>query len=194
MLLQMTKERLIQQLVLIQHCLASRQVQWVVGGSTGLLLRGLPLLRLPNDLDIYADDDHALIIHQVLASFAIDEQQLSYSPIYRSLLSHYHFDGVKVELVGGFQVRAQQSYYDVEVTHFLAPYSEQIVLGESTISVVPLAHELLFNVLRERDDRVALIAQAMKADMSAHFPILQKLMKRNDISNEVKERIHGELQ
>jgi hypothetical protein len=54
---------------------------------------------------------------------------------------------------------------------------------------VPLAHELLFNVLRVREDRVRLIADAMSGGGGEHDAALAMLVACNDITSEIGEQL-----
>ncbi|GMX65222.1 hypothetical protein Elgi_44920 [Paenibacillus elgii] len=164
---------------------------WLVGGSTGLLLQGVQLAAQPRDLDLYADQRAAEDLHMALRRYATDEQTESETPIYRSMLSHYEMNGVKVELVGAFEVRAMDSEYRVEAeylarTHALAvPYSEG-----KTVRLMPLAHELVFNVLRDRPDRYEAIARVCQArEPERHRLALDDLMARNRFSGELSDRL-----
>ncbi|MNJ48251.1 hypothetical protein D3C77_434410 [compost metagenome] len=44
---------------------------------------------------------------------------------------------------------------------------------------MPLAHELLFNVLRERPDRYTAVAQVIRSSPDHHMPLLQALLAGN---------------
>ncbi|AZN40709.1 nucleotidyltransferase family protein [Paenibacillus albus] len=158
------------------------KAKWLIGGSTGLLLRGMELEKLPRDLDLYADEADAAVLHQALLPYAIDEQHQSVSPIYRSVLSHYVIEGIQVELVGGFVVTAGEDCYKVEVRDTLASRQALIEAGDYKLGIVPLGHELWFNVLRRREDRVALIASQIRQEPDQHAEAVQYIASRNQLS------------
>ncbi|TJY44357.1 hypothetical protein E5161_02955 [Cohnella pontilimi] len=162
---------------------------WVVGGSTGLAVRGARLDRPPRDLDIYADETDMDAIHRRLTEYALDTPTPSQTGQYRSRLSHYSVEGTVVELVGGFEVRAGGSLYRTEVREMLDPYGEDFHVNGQKVKVVPLAHELLFNVLRERGDRTELAASLIREQPDRHLPVLNILLERNDLSAETAERL-----
>lgn len=166
----------------IAETVAGTEAKWLIGGSTGLLLRGMELENLPRDLDLYADEADAAVLHQALLPYAIDEQHHSVSPIYRSVLSHYLIEGIQVELVGGFVVTAGDDCYKVEVRDTLAERQATIQAGAYTLGIVPLAHELWFNVLRGREDRVALIASAIRLKPDRHAEAVRTLASRNQLT------------
>jgi hypothetical protein len=172
----------------IAGAVAPTGAKWLVGGSTGLLLRGIELPAPPRDLDIYADDEAAQAIHAALRPFAVDEQQLSVSPIYRSLLSHYDIEGVQVELVGGFVVASGAERYAVEVEDVLEPMRTTIEVGAQTVGVVPLAHEFWFNVLRARRDRTELIGRRIREELALHLDALDLIVSRNRFSAALQDQ------
>jgi len=135
--------------------LAGAGIAWVVGGSAGLMLRGLPLPAPPRDLDLYADPADAKAMHEALAIWAVDRPVRSVTERYESILSHYRVEDVNVELVGGFVVADRGCRYEVRVREVLLPETESRILEPcgAGAAIVPLAHELWFNWLRGRRDR-----------------------------------------
>lgn len=158
--------------------LAGTGAGWIVGGSAGLMLRGIPLLSPPRDLDLYADLPDAAVIHEALAAAAVDGPTRSTTPIYESVLSHYRSDGgVSIELVGGFVVSARGCRYEVGVRERLLPHADKLHVSpcSAAVALVPLAHELWFNWLRGREDRVSMIAAAMRDEPERHLPAYRAL-------------------
>ncbi|WP_308639130.1 hypothetical protein [Paenibacillus silvisoli] len=163
---------------------------WLIGGSAGLLLRGLEIGRPPRDLDLYADEADAALLHQALLPYAVDEQHESVSPIYRSVLSHYLIEDIQVELVGGFVVSAGGDRYEVEVAEVLFPLQQPVPIGESlVVGIVPLAHELWFNVLREREDRTRLIASQIRKEPDRHMEAARIIASRNSLTVKTKQYV-----
>ncbi|PZD93517.1 hypothetical protein DNH61_23135 [Paenibacillus sambharensis] len=164
---------------------------WVVGGSAGLMLQGLNLAEPPRDLDIYADKDDAASIHALLSGYATDRPTYSVTPIYESVLSHYDIARVSVELVGGFVVSAGEDRYTVRVRNDLMPHASLIKVGSAGLSaaVVPLAHELIFNLLRSRMDRVEVVAAAMSDAPQRHGPALRALVAASSLTPVTEQRL-----
>lgn len=160
-------------------------VPWVVGGSTGLALRGAKLDRQPRDLDVYADREAIPVLHERLAAYAVDGPADNETAIYRSVLSHYDLAGTVVELVGDFRIEASGSAYRTEVELSLYPHADDTVAGNAHAKLVPLGHELIFNVLRNRMDRAQAVGGLIAADPSKHLPVLRMLIERNRLSDEV---------
>ncbi|WP_112882618.1 hypothetical protein [Paenibacillus montanisoli] len=163
--------------------------RWLIGGSAGLLLRGLELGRPPRDLDLYADEADAAVLHKALLPYAVDEQHESVSPIYRSVLSHYLIEGIQVELVGGFIVSAGGDRYEVEVAEVLSPLQLPMTIGDCLVGIVPLAHELWFNVLREREDRTRLIASQIRKEPKLHMEAARIIASRNSLTAKTKQYV-----
>ncbi len=157
---------------------------WLVGGSCGLLLQGVALSREPRDLDLYADEPLVAEIYNKLSTFAVDGPAFSRTDRYESTLSHFLIDNATVELVGGFKVRSMESEYEVEAEWTAAECARLYKLGGQSLLVMPLAHELLFNLLRERPDRYVPIAGHMKGNLS-ETETLKELIRRNHISKRV---------
>ena len=180
-------------LAVIAQAAAASGIQWLVGGSAGLMLRGLELNTRPNDLDLYADEEDAFRLHKLLLPFAVDAQQESVTGIYRSVLSHYSIEGVSVELVGGFEIKSGKSHYQVEVTDVLAPHKHIIVMNGYEIGIVPLAHELWFNILREREDRIHLIAEELSKQSNEHIEAFLCIEAKNELDAELVGKVHALL-
>ncbi|MCM3627442.1 hypothetical protein M3194_08695 [Paenibacillus glycanilyticus] len=184
-------------LAAIVRALAGVEAAWVLGGSSGLLLRGVPLPAMPNDIDLYVDDDDYDQIYEILKPFATDAKLLSECGNYRSVLSHFIVEGISVELVGGFIVRADGSRYITEVRTLLNPHSESFAVKDAEgvwdVRVVPLAHELWFNLLRRREDRIAMIIDHYMKDETRHEEARRLIEKRNVLTVEARKQMHQRL-
>lgn len=187
---------LIPALEALEAALRPLDALWLVGGSTGLLLQGVALSAQPRDLDIYVDRNDVCGVHSALTAYAKDEQAESETAIYRSVLSHYDMDGVHVELVGGFEVRAYDSEYRVEAQYLASRFERTYTLGNGRIvRLMPLVHELIFNVLRERPDRYEAIAAACRREgREAQLAGLADLMNRNRFDERLRRRLFALLE
>lgn len=171
----------------LAELLESSKARWVVGGSTGLVLRGAQLDQAPRDLDIYTDSDNVLHIHKCLREFVMDEPAPSETERYRSILSHYQLSNTTVELVGGFRVTALHSVYTTEVNEVLFPNCDKVEIEGHRVPLVPLGHELIFNILRERKDRARVAGQLISKERVKHMPLLLMLLQRNQLAASVVE-------
>jgi hypothetical protein len=192
-------DRLSDALRQVQVILREVGTPWLVGGSCGLLLQGVPLSAPPRDLDLYADSVGVRELHLALSAFSTDTQVEDQTPIYRSILSHYSIDGIKVELVGGFEVSAQGSTYKVDADflfkHFASlvefPMDEPPLNSAEfeSIRLMPLEHELIFNLLRSRPDRYEGIAAVMRSRQMSFTKAMDELILRNDLSESLIQEI-----
>lgn len=165
------------------------QQGWLLGGSCGLWLQGVTLGAPPRDIDIYADMLDAVKLHEQLAEIMLDEPRLDKSGLYISRLSHYRLGNLTMELVGGFEVKTLDATYVTEVSSVLQEDAVSYQLEGVTVPVMPLAHELVFNILRERPDRYLAIAEVMRSSLEHHLPLLMKLFIRNGWNTVMLDRL-----
>jgi hypothetical protein len=185
----------------VQRELQQVKAPWLIGGSCGLLLQGVALNATPRDLDIYTDMPGAEEIHHALSAFSIDEPVEDQSGLYRSVLSHYAISGIKVELVAGFEVAAYDSFYKVEASFLYNKYAPEMIIPSETdptvdngaieipLKLMPLEHELLFNILRNRPDRYLAIAEVLVCRTIGMSAALLELIERNAISGTVVAKV-----
>ncbi|MDQ8735466.1 hypothetical protein [Paenibacillus sp. LHD-38] len=179
-------------LAVVKKATEASASEWVLGGSTSLMLRGFPLSALPRDLDIYCDEENIDAIHKALEPYALDQPAISETGMYHSILSHYLIHDIQVELVGGFQVKASGCHYETMVRKVLLDFSDHIYLSdvEVTVPIVPLAHELWFNFLRDRMDRVDLIVQAFAEAPALHGRAMHAIEAKNSFTAEALRSLH----
>ncbi|WP_215176874.1 hypothetical protein [Paenibacillus albidus] len=152
---------------------------WLLGGSSGLLLHNVPLSSPPRDIDLYADLAAAERLHGALSAYAVGEPAADWSKGCYSLRSHYRVQGVAVELVCGFQISSGLSKYIVEVERLMQHAPLQDYFGCEPVRLMPLAHELVFNMLRGRSDRYDQLADVMSRELPLHLPLLCELIHYN---------------
>jgi hypothetical protein len=172
----------LQAIEFIHTQLQAKHVTWLVGGSCGLLLQEVAIEKLPRDLDIYVDAKDAAVVYKALESYSTDQLVQSQTDIYTSFLSHFRILNVPVEVVGGFEVQDDQSHYQVEVNDFLDSFGATYDTGNCRFGLMPLAHELVFNMLRQRPDRYQEIAKIMRTNPDQYLTPLNKILERNSFS------------
>lgn len=165
---------------------------WLIGGSCSLMLQNVPLAAEPQDLDVYADEWEAAQLHEALKAYILDAPLYSETEIYRSTLSHYKMRGIVVELVGDFQIHSKNCVYQVKISGGLFDYAVEVKQGQGILRLMPLAHELVFNYLRNRQDRYIPIANVMKENMKAHDEALHYVLNNNHFHSTVIAEL-GEL-
>jgi len=161
------------------QCLNLTNKKWLLGGSCGLLLQGVKLLTPPHDIDLYADADSIKILHQALEKWSVDEQAVNQSGLYSSILSHYQHNRAQIELVGAFKVAVGTSRYEVKVETLLQHHAAAKELEGVAIRLMPLSHELIFNLLRDRSDRYQAIAEIMRKEPELHAALMDELLSSN---------------
>ncbi|NQX64902.1 hypothetical protein HQN90_02065 [Paenibacillus alba] len=169
--------------------LQAPHVRWLIGGSCGLLLQHVDIGRSPRDLDLYVDYQDVTAAHSCLQPYSVDVPMYNETPIYASILSHYIIDDNAVELVGDFKVKAMQSAYQVEASYLWEAHSQTVQITGHHVRLMPLAHELLFNLLRNRPDRYEAIRHTMLANPGLHMPVLNDLLQRNSWGTEFQHRL-----
>lgn len=183
-------DNVIRELGLIsQHLNDKNQVlPWLVGGSTGCLLQGVALKREPNDLDIYTDQAYVHRLHERLEQWVTQPETFSATNRYTSYRSRYRIGGVEIELVADLSVQTNRDgTYRVQIHNLLKPGARQIHIRSETISVMPLEHELIFNLLRDRSDRFKPIARTIQA-RGIDRPLWERLRACNTLSDCIWER------
>mgnify|MGYP001335397972 CR=1 FL=1 len=164
-----------------------------LGGSCGLMLQGVAVDRTPRDIDLYADVHRARQIDERLRSFATDRPRWDESELYRSVLSHYRIGDAAVELVGGFRVQSGGSVYQVRIEGGLEAFCPRVRVADMEWTVMPLAHELTFNLLRNRPDRTGPIASVMRGNWEAHREAVCWILANNSLSARHAAELRGLL-
>lgn len=166
-------------LLVTAESLNKAQSVWLLGGSCGLLFQDVELDKEPRDIDIYADTETIPALHQELKSWTKDAPHLDKEGMYESVLSHYDIEHYAVELVGGFRISSQESIYQVQIKDLLYDYAPQKTIHQVPIRLMPLCHELVFNILRDRKDRYEAIAEAIRAQPEDHEELLKIIISQN---------------
>ncbi|MBD0380602.1 hypothetical protein [Paenibacillus sedimenti] len=173
-----------------RHLMHVQESRWLIGGSCGLLLHNVEIQRIPRDLDLYVDQCDVASLHEALQTYSMDTPAHSETPIYSSILSHYDILGNAVEVVGDFRVAAQHSLYQVEAVYLWERHSRIVHVTDScSVKIMPLAHELLFNLLRDRPDRYEPIARVIRKQPAQHMPALQDLLARNSWGHDFRKKL-----
>ena len=162
---------------------------WLIGGSCGLLMQQIELPSMPRDLDIYIDKDAVRAFHREMLDFAVDEPAFSATERDSSTLSHYLVGDLPIELVAGFEVIVPQAFYRVDIEGLSSQYGPVTMLDGMKVQCMPLAHELLFNLLRDRPDRYIPIARRISDDLERQLPALQAIVMNNRIGEKWLRRM-----
>lgn len=83
--------------------------------------------------------------------------------------------------MGGFRIGSGSGQYSVDISK-LQPYAPECTFeGSGRLALMPLVHELIFNLLRGREERCRAIAELMKQDVAGHLPLLEQLIEENHL-------------
>ncbi len=81
--------------------LKDQPINWVVTGSLGMALQGVPVE--VHDIDLQTDKDGAYEIERLLAEYRVVQVRYKESERIRSHLGKLEIDGIQVEIMGAFQ-------------------------------------------------------------------------------------------
>lgn len=176
--------RVIPSLTQLASLCKDSESKWLLGGSCSLWLQDVSISAIPNDIDVYVDIQDVEDIHSRLVEYALDKPHMDESGLYRSCLSHYRLGDLTMELVGSFEVRTEGAIYRTEISDVLFPKAQKWRKGNIEISLIPLAHEFVFNMLRNRPDRYLSIATIIRNHPDKHLPLLSQLLANNKWSAE----------
>ncbi len=183
-----------QTIVTIDSYWNQNDVPWLIGGSCGLLLQGIPIGTMPRDIDIYVDTPSSEILHNNFKRYALDEPTYSKTDRYCSILSHYKISGVTIELVAGFEVRVPGATYLVDIRDTMVRLATEVRLSGVSVMVMPMAHEFIFNLMRERPDRYLSISNYMRKHLSETIPALREIVRKNQFDDAWIHRLGHLLQ
>lgn len=162
---------------------------WLLGGSCGLLLHGVRLSAAPRDIDLYCNLEDTLRLHQALLRYTVSAPEEDDSGGCYSLRGLYFIGEVKVELVGGFRIGGGSGQYAVDIG-LLQPHAPKCIYeGIGRLALMPLVHELIFNLLRCREDRCLAIAELIKQNVAVHLPLLEQLIQENQLEADLRTRL-----
>lgn len=173
----------------LDFCGTSKRAVWLLGGSCGLLLHGVQLSAPPRDIDLYCDLEDTPMLHQALQRYTVSRPEEDFSGGCFSLRGLYYLGEVKVELVGGFRIGSSPTQYAVNVGMLQHHASVNYYEGIGRVPLMPLVHELVFNLLRGREDRCQAIAGLIRENLAVHLPLLDQLIHENQLESGLHPRL-----
>jgi Aminoglycoside-2''-adenylyltransferase len=121
----------------ISDALDGSGVRWVVTGSFGFALQGLPVE--PHDIDIQTDAIGAYEIARRLAAYAVRPVAFVESARIRSHLGGLQIDGIPVEIMGDIQKRSADGSWEPPVD--LQRHRHEVEIDGMQIPVLSLTYE-----------------------------------------------------
>lgn len=124
-------------LAVIVDRLRDRAIAWVVTGSLGMALQGVPAQ--VHDIDIQTDEDGAYEIERCLAAYVVKPVRYSESERIRSHFGALEVDGIKVEIMGGVQKRLNDLDWEEPVR--VEDHRHWITVDRMRVPVLSLEYE-----------------------------------------------------
>lgn len=121
----------------IHHQLADGAVTWVVTGSTGFALQGLPVV--PGDIDIQTDEAGAYEIERRFAGCATGPVALRSDATLRSHFGALLLDGIAVEIMGDIRKRDADGAWEPPTD--LARHRRFLTVEDLRLPVLALEYE-----------------------------------------------------
>ena len=120
----------------LHAALRDRQILWVITGSAGFALRGLPFI--PNDIDLQTDEAGAYLLEAALSEFVVQPVAFSGTERIRSHFGQLRMGGIKVEIMGDVQKLVNGRW---QPPPNLAQHREWVPIDGLTLPVLSLAYE-----------------------------------------------------
>lgn len=117
--------------------LKDKNINWVVTGSLGFALQGVPVE--PNDIDIQTDREGAYEIERIFSEFVSKKVKFSSAERIRSHFGELIIDGIKVEIMGDIQKRLEDGNWEEPVN--LERYKRFVEVEGMKIPVLSLEYE-----------------------------------------------------
>jgi hypothetical protein len=121
----------------IMSRLEDKPIAWVVTGSLGMALQGVPVQ--VHDIDIQTDRDGAYEIERCLAEYVVEPVRYSESERIRSHFGMVEIDGIKVEIMGDIQKHLSDGGWEKPVK--VERYRRWVEVGGMRIPVLLLEYE-----------------------------------------------------
>jgi hypothetical protein len=169
---------------IIGNACKHNDVPWLLGGSVGLLLQGVPLQAKPRDIDLYTDTPYIEILFNQLSKYAAVPPHYSETGNYSSTLCRLEISTVPVEVVGSLTMKVDDSTYETRIAPL---YACKLSSEMDGVALMPLTHELIFNYLRNRPDRYLPIARKMRDHLPNHLNLFHEIVGMNLLQINVKD-------
>ncbi|GHO42682.1 GNAT family N-acetyltransferase [Ktedonospora formicarum] len=129
----------------IYERLTSSGIHWVITGSTGFALQGIPIF--PRDIDIQSDLAGVYAIEQLFSAYSTHSVALHEREFTRSYKGKLIIDGIEVEIMGELQKRGESGEWEA-----ITPLDEDkhiVPLEEMHLPVFTLEYEIeAYHILR----------------------------------------------
>ena len=117
--------------------LANTDVNWVITGSFGFALQGVPVQ--PNDIDIQTDRAGAYAIESLFSDVVVRKVKFSATERIKSHFGALRIDGIEVEIMGDIQKRGADGVWEEIVD--LPRYKQMVEIAGLLVPVLSLEYE-----------------------------------------------------
>lgn len=117
--------------------LSNTDVNWVVTGSLGFALRGVPVQ--PNDIDLQTDRAGAYEIESLFSDVVIRKVKFSATERIKSHFGALQIDGIEVEIMGDIQKKGADGVWEEIVNP--AHYRQMVEIAGMLVPVLSLEYE-----------------------------------------------------
>jgi hypothetical protein len=169
------------------------EVRWLVGGSVGALLHGVPLPSPPHDLDIDTSREGALALEGLLQPYVIEPVSESDTPLYHDYLGKLSINGAQVELIGDLDIKQTEFTHHFRLTDWLWQKRALVEVDGLQVGLTPLEHQLILNIIRGREDKADQIAAFLRQH-GADMDYLQETFERDRAPDWFREKIMAMLE
>lgn len=133
----MVPEQHFQVLIKIVEALRTRQINWVITGSLGMALHGMPLE--VHDIDVQTDKIGVFEIEDIFKENVIAPLAFRSSDRLQSYFGKLEIDGIQIDIMGDLQKRMDDQTWEEPVK--VEDYREWLKYGGINIPVMPLEYE-----------------------------------------------------
>lgn len=144
-------------------CLENCPYSWVITGSLGMALQGVPVE--VHDIDIQTDRDGAYEIERRLSEFVKQPVRYAAAERIRSHLGQLDIDGIKVEIMGEVQKRLDDQSWEEPVD--VERYRRWVEIDEMQIPVLWLEYEQQAYLILGRVEKAEMLRKWLQQTRTA---------------------------
>jgi hypothetical protein len=140
--------------------LQDRPITWVVTGSLGMALQGVPVE--VHDIDIQTDREGAYAIERCFADLVVRPVRYVASERIRSHLGMLEIDGIQVEIMGAIQKRVDDQTWEAPVR--VERYRRWKQTGTLRVPVLSLEYEYRAYLRMERREKAEVLRRWLQTN------------------------------
>ncbi len=137
--------------------LSDTHVNWVITGSLGFALQGVPVQ--PNDIDIQTDTVGAYEIENLFLDVVIRKVEFSATERIKSHFGALQIDGIEVDIMGNIQKKGADGLWEEPVDP--AHYRQMVEIDGLLVPVLSLEYEYQAYLKFGRVERAKMLRQRL---------------------------------